>query len=210
MMTAGAVGGGGGPRKAAVAATGELPIVKLHVAPLHIPLHVTKVKPPFGVSESVIGVPFVKFAVQVPGQLIPAGALVIVPPPVGVMVTVTEFVATGAKVAVTDTGELPIVSPQPPEPPQTPPQPTKVLPIAGVSVSTMGVPFVKLAEHIGVQAIPAGLDVTDPEPVMETVKIPEDVPGAGFPAKTEAKVVRFAPGSLPSFAAPLQAPAAIV
>ena len=57
--------------------------------------------------------------------------------------------------------------------PEHPPdQPAKTLPDAGVAVSVTAVPNGKLAEHVDPQLIPAGVDVTVPEPVpvRDTVK----------------------------------------
>ena len=58
--------------------------------PVQAPLHPAKLVPPAGVAVSVTMVPLLKFAVQVPGQLIPPGLLVTVPPPV----TVTDSANT--------------------------------------------------------------------------------------------------------------------
>ena len=183
IITAGATGGGGGPVKLAVAATAELPIVKLHVAPVHTPLQAENVNPAFGVSESVTGVPLVKLAEQVPGQLIPAGELVTDPPPTGVIVTVTLFVAGGANVAVTETGDDTIRTVHAPEPEQSPPQLTKLNPNVGVSDNEMDVPALNVPEHAGGQEIPAGLEVTVPSPlgVIVTVNVWGGGGGVGLP-----------------------------
>jgi hypothetical protein len=54
-------------------------IVNLHVEPLQSPLNPEKVDPESGVAISVTVVPLSKLALQVDGQLIPAGLLVTVP-----------------------------------------------------------------------------------------------------------------------------------
>ena len=69
---------------AAFIVTMQLPV------PEHAPLHPAKLVPDAGVAVSVTIVPLLKFAVQVPGQLIPPGLLVTAPPPV----TVTDSANT--------------------------------------------------------------------------------------------------------------------
>jgi hypothetical protein len=54
----------------------------LQVAPLHAPPNPAKFDPESALAVSVTAVPFVKLAAQLPGQLMPAGALVTVPLPV--------------------------------------------------------------------------------------------------------------------------------
>jgi hypothetical protein len=54
----------------------------LHVAPLHAPPKPAKLEPEAAVAVSVTDVPLAKFAAHLPGQLMPAGALVTVPLPV--------------------------------------------------------------------------------------------------------------------------------
>lgn len=64
--------------------------VSLHVPrPVHRPDHPAKVLPPLGTAVNVTPVPLEKLAVQVPGQSIPAGLLVTVPPPLPALVTVS-------------------------------------------------------------------------------------------------------------------------
>jgi len=59
-----------------------------------------------------------------------------------------------------------------PEPEQAPLQPVKLLPEAGASVSVTTVPDEKAELHVVPQLIPAGEDVTvpEPEPALETVR----------------------------------------
>jgi hypothetical protein len=68
--------------------------------PLHAPLKPEKSYPEAGVAVRVTLEPLSKPAVQVEGQLIPAGLLVIVPDPETVTVTCPEFEDT--KLAETD------------------------------------------------------------------------------------------------------------
>ena len=50
-------------------------------------------------------------------------------------------------------------------------QPVKVEPPLGVAVSVTVVPLVKLAVQVLPQVIPAGLEVTEPEPVPFSVTV---------------------------------------
>jgi len=67
---------------------------------VHAPLKPEKVNPEAGVAVSETFVPSAKFALQVPGQFIPAGLLVTVPLPV--TETVSWFEALAVNVAETD------------------------------------------------------------------------------------------------------------
>lgn len=61
----------------------------LHVlVPLHAPDHPANTDPEFAVAVSFIAVPVLKPAMHVEPQLIPAGLLVTVPPPVPFVTTV--------------------------------------------------------------------------------------------------------------------------
>ena len=65
-------------------------IVRLHVAmPVQRPDHPAKVVAVSGVAVNTTADPVGKLAVQLPGQLIPAGLLVTVPPPVPALFTVS-------------------------------------------------------------------------------------------------------------------------
>jgi hypothetical protein len=64
--------------------------VKLQVPlPVHAPDHPAKVVPELGVAVNATAAPLEKLAVQLPGQLIPAGLLATVPAPVPALVTVS-------------------------------------------------------------------------------------------------------------------------
>ena len=105
------------------------------------PLQPVKVEPAAGVAVSVTAVPLVNEKAQVAPQEMPAGALVTVPLPAPVLLTVSEKLWS-AKVAVTDCAPL-IVTVQVPVPEQPLPlQPVKVDPAAGVAVSVTTVPVV--------------------------------------------------------------------
>src|SRR5438034_11842158 len=99
----------------------------------------------------------------------PAGLLVTVPAPAPALETVST--RAGVKVAVTVVAAE-SVTVQAPVPEQPPLQPVKVEPAAGTAVSVTAVPFVKLAEQVAPQVIPAGVLVTVPMPVpaLETVR----------------------------------------
>jgi hypothetical protein len=64
--------------------------VSLHVdVPVHGPDHPKKVLPESGFAVNTTAVPLGKLAVQLPGQLIPAGLLVTVPAPLPALFTVS-------------------------------------------------------------------------------------------------------------------------
>jgi hypothetical protein len=148
-----------------VAVTELLPFIVIAHPPVPVqaPLHPVKLLPVVGVAVSVTMLPPLKLAVQVPGQLIPAGLLVTVPPPK----TVTESGNICVNVAVTDAAAL-IVTMQLPVPLQPPLQSEKLQPAAGVSVSVTEVPLSNVVEQVPGQAIPDGLLVTVPLPVIVT------------------------------------------
>ena len=64
-------------------------MVTLHApVPLQLPDHPANVDPEFGAALSVTAAPFVKFALHVDPQLMPAGLLVTVPAPAPALLTV--------------------------------------------------------------------------------------------------------------------------
>src|SRR6266403_1714391 len=129
------------------------------------PLQPVKVEPAAGVAVSVTAVPLVNEKAQVAPQEMPAGALVTVPLPAPVLLTVSEKLWS-AKVAVTDCAPL-IVTVQEPVPVQPPLQPVKVEPAAGAAVRVTTVPVVKEVEHVAPQEMPAGALATVQLPVPE-------------------------------------------
>jgi hypothetical protein len=109
-------------------------------APLHAPPQLPKTKPAAGTAVRVTLLPVANAALQVPPQLIPAGALVTVPFPV--LVTVRTAVE-GAALNVAATFRLAfIVTAQvvPDVPLHAPPQPANVAAPVGVAVKVTTVP----------------------------------------------------------------------
>lgn len=136
------------------------------------PLQPANVELADAAAVNVTCVPLAKFAEQVVGQLIPAGALVTVPVPVPASATVNAkpFVFE-LKVAVTIVAAFNVTT-QVPVPVHPPPlQPANVELVAADSVSVTCVPLAKLAEHVDPQLIPAGLLLTVPEPVPAFVTV---------------------------------------
>jgi hypothetical protein len=150
---------------AAVTVTTQVP------APAHPPpLHPANVDPSDGAAVNVTCAPLAKFAEQVVGQLIPAGALVTVPDPVPASATVNaKLFVLVLKVAVTVVAAVNVTThvPVPVHPP--PLHPVNVEPSAGLAISVTCVPLAKLAEHVDPQLIPDGLLVTVPDPVPALV-----------------------------------------
>jgi hypothetical protein len=134
------------------------------VVPVHAPDQLEKTLPVAGVSLRVTTEPAAKFAEQVAvvavEQLIPAGVLVTVPVPPPASVTVSPKPVVKLSVmlvaAVMVTTQV-LVPEQPP-----PLHPAKKKPVPAVAVSVTCVPWVKVAEHVVGQLIPAGLLVIVP------------------------------------------------
>ena len=108
--------------------------------PEHAPVQPANTEFASGAAVSVTAVPVLKLAVHVLPQLIPAGELVTVPPPVPVSVT-----SIGNEVDVNDAdtacAEF-MVTEQAPVPEHAPLHPEKAEPAAGVAVSVTTVPAV--------------------------------------------------------------------
>jgi len=121
-----------------------------------------------GVAVSVTFVPDLKAALQVEGQLIPAGELVTLPVPVPPRVTLSTGEEPRLNVAVTEL-LLSKVTVQVPVPLQAPPHPAKIALADGVAVSVTIVPDLKTALQVEGQLIPAGALVTVPVPVPPRV-----------------------------------------
>ena len=138
------------------------------------PLQPVKVEPAAGVAVSVTAVPPANEPEHVVPHEIPAGALVMVPLPAPVLLTVSAKLWS-AKVAVTVCAAL-IVTVQVPVPVQPPLQPVKVEPAAGAAVRVTTVPVVKEVEHVAPQEMPAGALVTVPlpAPALVTVSAKDD------------------------------------
>ncbi len=152
---------------AAVTVTAQAPI------PAHPPpLQPAKVDPVAAEAVKVTCVPLAKFAEQVAGQLIPAGALVTVPVPVPASITDNaKPLVLELKVAVTVVAAVNVTT-HVPVPVQPPPlHPAKVEPSAGLAVRVTCAPLAKLAEHVDPQLIPAGVLATVPEPVPAFVTV---------------------------------------
>jgi hypothetical protein len=135
------------------------------VAPLHAPVKPEKVDPEAGVAVRATEVPSLKVAVQVEGQLIPAGLLVTVPEPEIATVNCAELVL----VNVAETDWLPESANWHDVPLHAPPYPENWNPEPAVAVRVTEVPDGKLAVQVVGQLIPAGLLLTVPVPVTETV-----------------------------------------
>src|SRR5882724_1575093 len=127
------------------------------------PLQPVKVELASGVAVRVTAVLTVNEAEQAAPHEMPEGALVTVPLPVPVLVTLRAK-DCWTKPAVTEAAAL-IVTVQGPVPEQPPPlQPLKVELASGVAVKVTAVPLANGAEHAAPQAMPAGLLVTVPAP----------------------------------------------
>jgi hypothetical protein len=138
-------------------------------APEQAPLHPAKVDPAFAVAVKVTVVPPVKFALQVPGQLMPPGALVSEPDLLPAKVTDRgKLTVTALNVAVTDCAAF-ILMLQAPAPEQAPLHPAKVDPAFAVAVKVTAVPAAKFALQVREQLMPPGTLVSEPEPLPENV-----------------------------------------
>jgi hypothetical protein len=144
--------------------------------PEHAPLQPEKNDPAAAVGLSVTTVPPAKLALQLPGQLMPAGELVTVPEPVPASAT-ESVCACSVNVAVTAMAAV-METVQAPVPEQPPPlQPAKVDPTDGPAVRVTEIPFAKLALQVAPQLIPAGelVTVPPPAPALETVSVCEEL-----------------------------------
>jgi dUTPase len=154
-------------RNVAVTDCAALIVTVQLLVPVQAPLHPTKLEPAAGVSVRLTLVPLGKFALHVPGQLIPVGVLATVPDPLPAIVTDSAKL-TMLKVAVTDCAAL-IVTVQLPVPVQAPLHPAKLEPAAGVSVRVTLAPLTKVALQVLGQLIPGGVLVTVPDPLPASV-----------------------------------------
>ena len=139
--------------------------------PVQAPVQPPKAELVLTASVSVTDVPLAKLAVQVVGQLMPAGLLRIVPLPAPLSVTVS-VICGGVVLNVAVTLVLALrVTAQVPVPVQAPDQPAKVEPVLAAAVNVTGVPLAKLALQMVPQLIPAGILVTAPAPVPPSATV---------------------------------------
>ena len=105
---------------------------------------------------------------ELAGQMIPAGVDVTEPRPVMVTLTVSWSLLN---VAVTDLFDVSVTL-QAPVPPHAPPQPANVYPVAGVAESETAVLYATfMLQEVPGHVMPAGLEVTVPEPVTDAVSV---------------------------------------
>ena len=163
--------------KVAVTLVADVPIVTVQVP---VPVHPPPLQPEnreaddAGVAVRVTVLPLLKFAEQVPAQLIPAGELETEPEPVPAKVTETGNVA-GMKLAVTDVIAV-IVTVQVVAVPEHPPplQPAKTdAADVGDSVRVTIVFWKYVSEQVAPQLIAPEDAVTVPEPLpaFDTVRV---------------------------------------
>jgi hypothetical protein len=112
-----------------------------------------------------------KFPLQVVTQLIPAGVLATVPFPLPFKFTVSENTGLEVKLAVTCVLSFNVTLQVAPLPLHPPDHPTKLEPVAGVSVSVTTVPGLKVALQVFPQLIFEGLLVTVPVPLRTTLSV---------------------------------------
>ena len=120
-----------------------------------------KVEPAAGLGIRVMNVPTLKRAEQMAPQLIPAGREVTSPEPAPLFETVTVPGLLNVAVQIWAVPETVTM----PELVQSPLQPAKLDPAAGEGVRVTDEPKANAAEQEVPQLIPAGEDVTEPEPV---------------------------------------------
>jgi len=142
----------------------ELRVTVQVPVPVQAPFQPVNVEPVAGVAVRRTVVPPVNEATHVVPHEMPVGALVTVPLPDPVFVTVSENELGSVNVAVTEVAAL-IVVVHVPVPAQPPPlQPANVEPAAGVAVNVTTVPPANGAEQTAPQEMPPG--------ALETVPIP--------------------------------------
>lgn len=170
--------------------------------PVQAPLQPVNMEPASATAVSVMMLFGVKGALQVAPQLMPAGVLVTVPPPVPALVTVIW--GGGPNSAVT-LEALFIVTLQAPMPVHAPLQPTKVDRPEGVAVSMTVEAAGKSALHVAPQLMPAGELVTEPvpEPTTETPSVTGGI-GVKVAVTDWGPVIVTRQGPLAAVHAPLQ------
>jgi hypothetical protein len=116
--------------------------VQVGEVPLQAPLQPVNVEPVAGVAVSVTVVPLARPTSQVVPQLMPAGLLATLPPPVPAVAT--SSTGSNAKVAVTDFAALITTVQVADAPVQAPLHPVKLEPAAATAESVTLAPFVKV------------------------------------------------------------------
>jgi hypothetical protein len=151
------------------------------------PVQPEKVEPAAGAAVRMTAVPLANEAAHVAPHEMPAGALVMVPVPAPVLLSVSVNDCS-AKAAVTLWAAL-MVTVQVPVPVQPPPvQPEKVEPAAGAAVSVTAVPLANEAEHVAPHEMPAGLLVTVPLPVPDLATVNVEVVDTPVPVTSRDTV----------------------
>ena len=127
------------------------------------PLQPANTDPDAATGVKVTAVPELKAAAQDAPQLMPTGALVMVPAPAPLkaMDRLNWGVGAAPKFAITFWSLLSDTV-QPPVPEHAPPQPVNTKPWAGLTVTATFAPETKLVEQLLPQEIPAGLVATRP------------------------------------------------
>jgi hypothetical protein len=167
------------------------------------PLQPVKVEPAAGVAVRVTAVPTVNEAEQVAPHEMPAGALVTVPLPVPVLVTLrAKDCWTNPAVTVVAAFSVTVQVPVPEQPP--PVQPVKVEPAAGVAVKVTAVPLANAAAHVMPQEIPAGALVTVPAPAPALLTVSVKVGSAKVAVTVVAAFKVMAHVPVPEQPPPLQ------
>lgn len=143
-------------------------MVQVEAMPEQPPFHPVKTESASAAATRVMEVPGANAALQVVPQERPAGIEVTVPEPVPVRVTVRES-GVGLKVAPTLFAALMVTVQVFAVPMHAPDQPVKVEPVTAAAVSVTMVPSSKVAvQSPVVQSMPAGFELTRPEPVPES------------------------------------------
>jgi len=156
------------------------------VAAQPVPAQAAKTEPNAGAAVNVVAVPLLKVPVQLVVQLMPAGELVMVPPPVPALVAVRLKVTTGDKLkvavqlllALIVTVTAGVVAAQP-----VPAQAAKTEPVAGAAVNVTAVPLLKVPEQVVKQLIPVGelVMVSLPVPALVAARVKVCTGATGVP-----------------------------
>src|SRR5438309_1387158 len=140
-----------------------------------------KTHEPAGCAVSKTRAPPSKLASHALPQSMPAGAEATLPWPwIATVSRCLTGCGTAVNRAVTARSRS-IVSVQDAVPPHAPSQPAKAKPRAGAAVSVTDVPPTNSDAHVAPQSMPAGEDVTVPEPLTETTRWFELATTAGDP-----------------------------